>query len=160
MQDKLNAIEAKYSQIEARLAAPETYDDPALVAKLNKEQTELQELVETFRAYRRMQEQKEEAQLLLPDRNTLGMIWRYLAGLGTDTIQESPMCLCRKIVRWTGMPLSLGQMMTCLDIFSDVNLLKMQRYHKYITIRLMPRQEKADLAGSQTMQRLIAAKES
>ena len=102
----------------------------------------------------------EEAQLLLPDRNTLGMIWRYLAGLGTDTIQESPMCLCRKIVRWTGMPLSLGQMMTCLDIFSDVNLLQMQRYHKYITIRLMPRQEKADLAGSQTMQRLIAAKES
>ena len=67
MQDKLNAIEAKYSQIEARLAAPETYDDPALVAKLNKEQTELQELVETFRAYRRMQEQKEEAQLLLSD---------------------------------------------------------------------------------------------
>ncbi len=67
MQDKLNAIEAKYSQIEARLAAPETYDDPALVAKLNKEQAELQELVETFRTYRRTQEQKEEAQLLLSD---------------------------------------------------------------------------------------------
>ena len=29
MLDKLIAIEAKYSQIEARLAAPETYDDPA-----------------------------------------------------------------------------------------------------------------------------------
>ena len=70
------------------------------------------------------------------------------------------MCRCRKIVRWTGMPLSLGQMMTCLDIFADVGLLQMQRYHKYITIRLMPRQEKADLASSQTMQRLIAAKES
>jgi single-stranded-DNA-specific exonuclease len=102
----------------------------------------------------------EEAKLLLPDRNTLGMIWRYLAGLGTDTIQESPMCLCRKIVRWTGMPLSLGQMLTCLDIFADVGLLQMHRYHKYITIRLMPRQEKADLASSQTMQRLTAAKES
>ena len=102
----------------------------------------------------------EEANLLLPERNTLGMIWRYLAGLGTDTIQESPMCLCRKIVRWTGIPLSLGQMMTCLDIFADVELLQLQRYHKYITIRLMPRQEKADLAGSKTMQRLMAAKES
>ena len=102
----------------------------------------------------------EEAQLLLPDRNMLGMIWRYLAGLGSDTIQESPMCLCRKIVRWTGIPLSLGQMMTCLDIFADVELLQMQRYHKYITIRLMPRQEKADLADSRTMQLLIAAKES
>ena len=103
---------------------------------------------------------KEEAQLLLPDRNTLGMVWRYLAGLGTDTIQESPMCLCRKIVRWTGMPLSLGQMMICLDIFTDVGLLQLQRYHKYITIRLLPRQDKADLTSSRTMQQLIAAKES
>ena len=41
MQDKLAAIEAKYSQIEARLSASETYEDPALVAKLNKEQKEL-----------------------------------------------------------------------------------------------------------------------
>ena len=67
MLEKLNAIEAKYSQIEARLAAPETYDDPALVAKLNKEQAELQELVETFRTYRSTLEQKEEAELLLSD---------------------------------------------------------------------------------------------
>jgi len=40
MLDKLTAVEARYSQIEARLAASETYEDPALVAKLNKEQTE------------------------------------------------------------------------------------------------------------------------
>ena len=103
---------------------------------------------------------REEAELLLPDRNTLGMVWRYLAGMGTDTIQEGPMCLCRKIVRWTGLPLSLGQMMTCLDIFADVGLLQLQRYHKYITVHLLPRQEKADLASSRTMQRLLAAKES
>ena len=31
MLDKLAAVEARYSQIEARLAAPETYDDPAQV---------------------------------------------------------------------------------------------------------------------------------
>ena len=49
MLDKLAAIEAKYSQIEARLAAPETYDDPAQVAKLNKEQNELAPVVETYR---------------------------------------------------------------------------------------------------------------
>ena len=67
MLEKLNAIEAKYSQIEARLAAPETYDDPALVAKLNKEQSELQELVETFRTYRSTLAQKDEAELLLSD---------------------------------------------------------------------------------------------
>ena len=67
MLEKLEAIEAKYSQIEARLAAPETYEDPALVAKLNQEQSELRELVETYRAYRETQEKKEEAQALLHD---------------------------------------------------------------------------------------------
>ena len=50
MLDKLAAIEAKYSQIEAQLTAPETYGDPALVAKLNQEQAELQPLVEAYRA--------------------------------------------------------------------------------------------------------------
>ena len=76
------------------------------------------------------------------------------------SIQESPMCLCRKIVRWSGAPLSLGQLMTCLDIFSDVGLMKVQRLHKYITIRLTPGTEKADLNRSQTMQTLLRAKES
>lgn len=67
MLDKLNAIEAKYSQIEARLAAPETYEDPALVAKLNKEQSELQPLVETFRTYRATLEQRDQALELMSD---------------------------------------------------------------------------------------------
>ena len=67
MLDKLNAIEAKYSQIEARLAAPETYEDPALVAKLNKEQSELQTLVETFRTYHATLEQRDQAQELMSD---------------------------------------------------------------------------------------------
>ena len=40
MLEKLTAIEAKYSQIEARLSAPETYEDTALVARLNQEQAE------------------------------------------------------------------------------------------------------------------------
>ena len=67
MQDKLAAIEAKYSQIEARLGASETYEDPALVAKLNKEQTELQPLVETYRTYLRTQQSHQEAESLLSD---------------------------------------------------------------------------------------------
>lgn len=67
MLDKLNAVEAKYSQLEARLAAAETYDDPALVARLNKEQAELQELVETFRAYHRAAEARDQAQELMDD---------------------------------------------------------------------------------------------
>ena len=67
MLDKLNDIEAKYSQIEARLAAPETYEDPALVARLNQEQTELQPLVDTFRTWQRTQQAGEQARQLLSD---------------------------------------------------------------------------------------------
>ena len=65
MLDKLTAIEARYSQIEARLGASETYDDPALVAKLNKEQAELQPLVDTFRTYRRSLVGRDHAEALL-----------------------------------------------------------------------------------------------
>ena len=68
------------------------------------------------------------------------------------------MCLCRKIVRWSGISLSLGKLMTCLDIFSDVGLIETQRLHKYITIRLLPTDHKADLTTSRTMQQLLAAK--
>ena len=67
MLEKLAAIEAKYSQIEARLAASETYGDPALVTKLNKEQFELQPLVETFRTYRATLEARDQALELLSD---------------------------------------------------------------------------------------------
>ena len=67
MLDKLTAVEARYSQIEARLAAPETYDDPAQAAKLNREQAELQPLVDTFRAYQHTLERQEQAGQLLSD---------------------------------------------------------------------------------------------
>ena len=96
------------------------------------------------------------ADALLPDRATLGMVWRYLAGCGT--VNEAPMCLLRKIVRWSGKSLSQGKLLTCLDIFADVNLIRVQRQHKYITIELLPCTEKADLMASKTMQILLAAK--
>ena len=99
------------------------------------------------------------AESLLPERSTLAMVWRYLAAASAD-IEESPICLCRKIVRWTGKSLSLGQLMTCLDIFRDVGLLDMARVHKNLHIRLTPGSQKADLTTSQTMQRLLQAKES
>ena len=101
-----------------------------------------------------------QAAELLPDRAMLAMVWRYLAAAPTASIQESPICLCRKIVRWTGKPMSLGQLSVCLDIFRDVGLLEVTRLHKYITIRLTPGSEKADLNTSRTMQLLLRAKES
>ena len=99
----------------------------------------------------------DSAEFLLPDRATLGLVWRYLAGCGS--LHETPMCLLRKIVRWSGKPLSLGKLLTCLDIFADVDLIRIQRLHKYMTIELLPCKEKADLNTSKTMQILISAKE-
>jgi len=101
----------------------------------------------------------ETASALLPDRSILAMVWRYLSA-GGGTVLESPMCLCRKIVRWSGTPLSLGKLLICLDIFSDVGLLQTQRIHKNLSIRLTPGDHKADLNQSRTMQILLQAKES
>ena len=97
---------------------------------------------------------------LLPQRSELAMVWRYLSIHSDGALQETPMCLCRKIVRWSGQPMSLGKLLTCLDIFADVDLLQIQRLHKYISIRLTPGESKADLARSRTMQRLLRVKES
>ena len=112
-----------------------------------------------YRALQKGEPLSRESVSSLPDRAMLAMVWRYLAGVGTE-IQESPLCLCRKIVRWAGKPLSLGQLSICLDIFQDVGLLEITRLHKSITIRLTPGEGKADLNASQTMQRLLRAKES
>jgi single-stranded-DNA-specific exonuclease len=112
-----------------------------------------------YHALRRHQLTADTAEALLPDRATLAMVWRYLAA-GGGTVQESPMCLCRKIVRWSDQELSLGKLLTCLDIFADVGLLETQRLHKNLTIRLTPGSGKADLNESPTMQLLLQAKES
>ena len=100
------------------------------------------------------------AAALLPDRATLAMVWRYLASAPGGRIEEAPVCLCRKIVRWANRPLNLDQLLTCLDIFRDVGLLNVVRQHKYIAIRVTAGDTKADLNTSATMQRLLQAKES
>ncbi len=101
----------------------------------------------------------EGAQRLLPDRATLGLVWRYLAACG-DSLQETPICLCRKIVRHTGLPLGVSRLLTCLDIFADVGLIELQRRNKYLHIRLPAPTGKADLQCSATMQKLVRLKES
>ena len=112
-----------------------------------------------YRALREDRLTPQEAEALAPDRPMLAMVWRYLAAAGTAT-EESPICLCRKIVRWSGKPMALGQMMTCLDIFQDVNLLTVRKHRKKLSIHLIPGKGKADLKESRTMQRLMKAKES
>ena len=111
-----------------------------------------------YRALRRGNITPSAAAELLPDRATLAMVWRYLAAFAP--VKEGPMCLCRKIVRWSGLPLDLGQMLTCLDIFADVGLLRLTKHHKYIHIDLTAGSGKADLNQSRTMQLLLQAKEN
>ena len=67
MMEKLRALDLHYADVEARLSAPETYDDPALVAKLNKEQKELSPVVEAYRTYQKRQKDMAEAQELMSD---------------------------------------------------------------------------------------------
>lgn len=102
----------------------------------------------------------QDADLLLPDRGTLAAVWRYLASCEADPIRETPDCLCRKIVRKAQIPLSLEKMLICLDIFSDVDLLKIQKAGKNLIIHLSNIQQKADLQASPTMRKLQQAKES
>ena len=115
--------------------------------------------IAAYQALRRNQLTATDAAALLPHRTTLAMVWRYLA-TAPAPIWEAPMCLCRKIVRWSGTPMNLGQLMVCLDIFSDVGLLQTQRQHKYLSITLTPGIQKADLNTSATMQILQRVKES
>ena len=67
MTNQLRGIELKYSEIEARLAANETYSDPDLVSRLNREQRELEPLVTAYRALCRAHEDLAGAELLLSD---------------------------------------------------------------------------------------------
>lgn len=67
LEDKLKTIEQQYAELEARLAAPETYDDPARVARLNKDQRELEPVVTAYRAYLRRRKDLSDAQELMAD---------------------------------------------------------------------------------------------
>ena len=67
MQAKLSALDLRFSNIEAQLGASETYGDPALVAKLNKEQRELEPVVTAYRKYLRCQQALKDAEELMSD---------------------------------------------------------------------------------------------
>ena len=67
MQDNLKSIELRYAELEARLATNETYSDPELVSRLNREQKELEPLVTASRALCRAQSALADAEELLGD---------------------------------------------------------------------------------------------
>ena len=97
----------------------------------------------------------QDKKMLLPDRTALGLVWRYIAEAPGGILRESAPCLCRKLVRRSGQPMALSQLLTCLDIFSEAGLLDVQRRHKYLKLTVLPRRDKADLHATPTMQLLM-----
>lgn len=67
MLDKLNAITARFDEVEARLSAPGLYDDPAAAAKLLKERNQLAPIVTVIQARNQALRTIEDAQELLRD---------------------------------------------------------------------------------------------
>jgi peptide chain release factor 1 len=67
MLEKLKELHAKYEEMEHLLTQPEVYGDPARMARLLKEQKDLQPVVETYRSYERAQTAINEARELMGD---------------------------------------------------------------------------------------------
>ena len=67
MLDKLQQLDQRYSALQAKLSAPETYGDAALVARLNRELADLEELVQTYRAREQAARSLEEAEAMLSE---------------------------------------------------------------------------------------------
>ena len=65
MYEKLRQLEQRYSALQAKLSAPETYDDPKLVAELNREQRELEDVVTAYRDWSRWDQSCRESEELL-----------------------------------------------------------------------------------------------
>ena len=67
MLEKLKNIERRFEEIQHRLNQPETYDNVAMSTKLQKEQNQLEPLIETYRSYLAAVQTMEDAELLMSD---------------------------------------------------------------------------------------------
>ena len=65
MFDKLRQLDQHYSVLQAKLNAPETYNDPKLVAELNRELRELEEVVTAYRSWEQWDQSCRESETLL-----------------------------------------------------------------------------------------------
>lgn len=65
MIEKLKLVEEKYTELEARMASPQVYNDPMAVAKISREQKELAPVVEAYREYQKYADAAQEARELL-----------------------------------------------------------------------------------------------
>ena len=67
MWEQLNQATLRLEELETQLAQPETYENPDLVAALNREQKELTPVVRAYEALRRARSARQEAEAMLSD---------------------------------------------------------------------------------------------
>ena len=67
MLDKLRAVENRFEELCAKSEQPDFYSDPKKAANLLREKNDLEQVVETFRAYNRAKRDMEDAQELMSD---------------------------------------------------------------------------------------------
>ena len=67
MEEALAALELRYEVLEARLADPAVYADPERVRRTEREIRELTEVVEAYRAWKRAEAERQEAEALSSD---------------------------------------------------------------------------------------------
>ena len=67
MTERLEQLKHRYEELSAQLSAPETYNDPALAARLNREQRELEPVVQAWRDLAASERELADAEALLHD---------------------------------------------------------------------------------------------
>ncbi len=67
MLEKLERIEQRYEELNRLMATPEVAADPDKIRRYAQEQAEIQDLVETFRKYRAVDEELEATREMLED---------------------------------------------------------------------------------------------
>ena len=114
-----------------------------------------------FRFRRREDFRPDDAARLLPCRSEFVAVWRYLMANSRDNcLQEEFACMGRKISRAAGIPLPLGRLRICLDVFAEQKLIDLQCSPRCYTIRITTDGRKVDLDSSPIVKALRAVKNS
>lgn len=96
-----------------------------------------------------------EADALLPNRTEFVAIWRYLSANAADGgLQEEFSCLYRKMIRASGMPISMARARICLDVFDEQRLIRLQKQQRSLNILLTSDGRKVDLDNSDIIKKL------
>ena len=75
MLDKLQAVESRFEELCARSEQPDFYNDPKKAAAILRERNDLEPVVETYRAYRKAQQDLAEAHTLVQSHCGTGASW-------------------------------------------------------------------------------------